>query len=184
MKKLILLFTIIAITWSCQKIETKIDKKKSITEINSTKEDVADPTVGLELEVVFNSSSVQGIINNESRWPTLVLWRKKFNCKRLGICKFHMSTDNKRFVGREVNIPLIFNSSNSTFSKITIEFTSSPSFLSTEDIRFYIDEDFKIDVTPEMNLPYQKIRIPEGIIEYDSSIGQYGGYQITIIGIN
>jgi hypothetical protein len=67
---------------------------------------------------------------------------------------------------------------------IILEFTSSPIFLSQEDIKFYVDEDFEIDVTSEMNLPFQKVVIPEGVIEYNSALGQFGGYILQIVGRN
>lgn len=110
---------------------------------------------------------------------------KETNCTTLGVCKFTMKSaiEDYSFIGREVNIPLIFDSTSRTFAKIKIEFTSSPSSLNSDLIRFYIDENFDLDVTPEMNLPFRKIGIPQNVIEYDSTIGQYGGYELNFVGI-
>lgn len=72
----------------------------------------------------------------------------------------------------------------SAFSSVYLAFTSSPSFLSTEDIKFIIDEDFDLTVTSAMNLHFQTLRIEAATINYDSTIGQYGGYTINIIGVD
>jgi len=189
MKKILLFSAIIAVitvVWSCQKTKTTIEKGSNLSEnYNDFKSDTIDPTDGLDFKVIFDSSSVQSIINNEAMWPTLVLWRKKTHCTTIGICKFKMkdATKDYSFIGRDVNLPLIFNSSSNTFSKIKIEFTSSPSSLDSDMIKFYIDENFDLDVTPEMNLPFNKIRIQKRIIEYDSTLGQYGGYELSFLGI-
>lgn len=136
------------------------------------------------MEVIFDSSSVQGIINNKALWPTLVLWKKP-KCEKLGVCKFKMknATDDHSLIGREVDVPIIYDSVSNSFSKIKLEFTSSPSFLNSNDIRFYIIGDFDLDVTPEMNLPFNIIRISSGIIEYDSTLGSFGGYEFDFVGV-
>lgn len=186
MRKMFLAVAIIAIVWSCQKTETTAKNLSDYSD-NSLKLDSVDPTSSLELEVLVDSSSLQGIINNNSRLPIATLWRKKANCRKLGICKWFPkppSPTTTSLTGREVNFPIIYNASSGTFSQIVLAFTSSPDFLSDEDIKFYIDEDFELSVTSDMNLPFQILKIQEDIIDYDSSIGHYGGYAISIIGTN
>jgi hypothetical protein len=81
-------------------------------------------------------------------------------------------------------LPLIYDEVSESFDPIILAFTSSAKFLSEEDIQFYVDEDFEIEVTNEMNLPFKTVRIPKGVIKFNSSIGSYGGYVINIVGIN
>lgn len=181
---IILIFSFIS---SCDKADViNSDQKQSESNFKSSDED--DPTAALELKIAVSSSEVVLISSNKSRGPIATLWRKRGGCEKLGICEwFPKNTniiDSRTFEGREVVTPLIYNASAGVFEPIILEFTSSPVFLSKEDIKFYVDEDFEIEVTSEMQLPFQKVVIPEGVIEYNSSIGQYGGYILQIVGRN
>ena len=185
MKKIVFLIVIIATTvaWSCQKAKT-IKEQKTLLFENNNKSDEFDPTETLEFKVIFDTVHAKGIINNKSLWPTLKLWRKKGGCKKIGICTAHWKkNDEYQFVGREVNVPIIYNSKTGIFSKVRLEFTSSPLFLDEDVIKFYIDDNFDFDVTPEMNLPFSIIRIEKGVIEYDETIGIFGGYELSFVGI-
>lgn len=181
---IVLVFSFIS---SCEKADVfNSNQKQSESKFKSSDEE--DPTSTLELKTPVSSSAIALIGSNKSRGPIATLWRKNSNCKKLGICKwFPKNTnviDSRTFEGREIVTPIIYNASTGVIEPIILEFTSSPIFLSQEDIKFYVDEDFEIDVTSEMNLPFQKVVIPEGVIEYNSAIGQYGGYVLQIVGRN
>ncbi len=190
MKKMFFLIGIIsffALISSCDKTDVlNAEKRQSESTLKSSDEE--DPTATLELKISVSSSEVALISSNKSRGPIATLWRKNSNCKKMGICKwFPKNTnviDSRSFEGREIVTPIVYNASTGVIEPIILEFTSSPVFLSQEDIKFYVDEDFEIEVTSEMNLPFQKVVIPEGVIEYNSAIGQYGGYILQIVGRN
>ncbi len=149
------------------------------------KYETEDPTSVLDLEVKIDEATIQKIVKNKSLGPIATLWRKNSGCKKLGICKWFPNVHNDiLLIGREVVLPIMYNVDSKSFEPITLAFTSSAKFLSEEDIQFYVDEDFEIEVINEMNLPYKTVRIPKGVIKFNSSIGSYGGYVINIVGIN
>jgi hypothetical protein len=186
MKKMLLFIAIIAIFCSCKKNENISEFKNPSNE----KYDVLvyeqeDPTSELDLEVIIDEAIIQKIVENKSLGPIATLWRKNSGCKKLGICKwFPKEHEDILLKGREVILPLIYNVDSESIEPIKLAFTSSAKFLSEEDIQFYVDEDFEIEVTNEMNLPFKRVRIPNGVIEFNSTIGSYGGYVINIVGIN
>jgi hypothetical protein len=187
MKNLLITLFIIfvfAFMQSCDKSEVSSNEQKQSESILKT----TDPTATLELKVQVSNSTTTFLSSNMSRGPIATLWRKNSNCTRLGICKWFPKTNNviddRTFEGREVVTPIIYNSSTGLIDPVVLEYTSLPTFLSQSDIKFYIDEDFELEVTSEMNLPFNKVVIQEGVIEYNSSIGQYGGYTLQIVGLN
>lgn len=184
---LIGIISIFALVSSCDKADV-LNSDQSQSESNLKSSDEADPTSTLELKVSTFISTIALVGSNKSLGPIATLWRKNSGCTRMGICKWFPKNshviDGRTFEGREVVTPIIYDVSTGVIEPITLEFTSSPVFLSQEDIKFYIDEDFEIEVTTEMNLPFQKIVIPAGVVLYNSSIGQYGGYVLQIVGRN
>lgn len=186
MKKMFLFIAIIAMAWSCKKTDNLSElTNPSNGKYDLLKYDPEDPTSLLDLEVKIDEVTIQKIVENKSLGPIATLWRKNSGCKKLGICKwFPKEHDEILLKGREVILPLIYDEVSESFDPIILAFTSSAKFLSEEDIQFYVDEDFEIEVTNEMNLPFKTVRIPKGVIKFNSSIGSYGGYVINIVGIN
>jgi hypothetical protein len=184
---LIGIFSVFALISSCDKADVfNPNQQQSESIFKSSDED--DPTENLDLKISVSSSDSALISSNKSRGPIATLWRKKSNCRKLGICEWFPKNndviDSRTFEGREIVTPIIYNASTGVIEPIILEFTSSPVFLSQEDIKFYVDEDFEIEVTSEMDLPFRKVVIPEGIIEYNPEIGEYGGYILQIVGRN
>ena len=179
------IISIIAFTMSCDK--TDVVKTETVLSESVIKTaEVEDPTASLELKVQVSNSMISLVSSNNSRGPIATIWRKNSNCTRMGICKWFPKNNNaingRSFEGRELITPIIYNASNGSIEPIFLEYTSSPALLSQADIKFYVDEDFEIEVTPEMNLPFNKVVIPQGVIEYNSAIGLNGGYILQIVG--
>lgn len=149
-----------------------------------------DPTINLQLNVKLNNSDISTLQNFNGSIPIEKLWRKRGGCKKVGICKWGTKVfeptdpfDVSYLTGREVLMPIILDSYQN-IRPVILQYTSDPTFLDSEDIKFYIDEDLTIDVTNDMNLPFDKIIIRENTIPYNPSIGNFGGYVINIEGLS
>lgn len=183
MKKIsIVLLMISMLMVSCTKDDSSKNTKYEdfVNSINKD-EEVIDPTIGLEFEVIVDEE-----LKKPGWWTIATLWKKKNGeCIKFGICQwFPTYKANLNFVGREVCFPLIYDETNSKFEDIRFEFTSSPTFLSKLDLVFSITEDFIIDVPSNMNLPFSQVKIAQDEVFYDSTIGAYGGYILNIVGVN
>jgi hypothetical protein len=175
--------------FSCSKVdipELKTDKMENQTFKN---ESCSDPTASLELSVALENGNGISVESKKPHWWVIAtLWRKSAKCRKLGICEWFpdntASVNSAIMTGRTVHFPIVFDTVNNVFEPILLSFTSSPLFLSSTDIKFYVDEDFDIYIDPENKTPFSAIRIPTGIINFDPLIGKFGGYKINIVGVN
>ncbi|GAB6278268.1 MAG: hypothetical protein STSR0006_02640 [Lentimicrobium sp.] len=111
------------------------------------------------------------------------LWRKSEDClRKLGVCKvqFFPPNTNKSVniddIWREIDIPITTSFDGGI---LNIYFAEDVSGYTAEDLKLYVDGDIFIEDSNEIFESTYKV--PDGIYMYDSTIGDFGGYAITII---
>lgn len=109
------------------------------------------------------------------------LWRKSEDClRKLGVCKVQFFPPDKSVnideIGREIDIPVTTSFDGGI---LNIYFAEDVSGYTADDLKLYVDEDIFIEDSNEIFESTYKV--PDGIYMYDSTIGDFGGYSITII---
>lgn len=169
-----------------KKEEPPTENERSLTTISGS---IDDPTASLTFKVILTPSDINYIENNVITGAIADLWSKRSGCKKIGICKwfpkvFEPADPNvysDLLIGRSVIFPIILDA-NGNIKPITLAFTSTPDFLEEDDKVFRIDEDFFIEVTDNMNLPFNQLIINQGDVNFDPNIGEFGGYHVQIVG--
>lgn len=114
---------------------------------------------------------------------TIKLWRKKYNClRRLGICRVTFFAPNDQEdddisfdSDREVSIAI---PNDFAGGDLYVYFSEDVSSYTSDELKLYIDEDIVADNSSDF---FSDIfEIPQGVYNYDSSLGEYGGYTIQL----
>jgi len=114
---------------------------------------------------------------------TIKLWRKKYNCLRgLGICRVTFFAPNNQEDNdisfdsdREVSIGI---PDDFTGGDLNVYFSEDVSSYTLDELKLYIDEDIVGDNSSDFF--NDVFEIPQVIYNYDSSLGEYGGYTIQL----
>ncbi|MBW7844019.1 MAG: hypothetical protein H3C40_14980 [Ignavibacterium sp.] len=109
------------------------------------------------------------------------LWRKSEDClRKLGVCKVQFFPIDKSLnlddIGREIDIPI---TSSFDGGILNIFFAEDVSKYTIEDLKLYVDGDIFIEDSNDIF--ESSYKVPDGVYMYDSTIGDFGGYSITII---
>lgn len=114
---------------------------------------------------------------------TIKLWRKKYNCeRRLGICRVTFFAPNNQEDNdisfdsdREVSIAI---PDDFTGGDLNVYFSEDVSSYTSDELKLHIDEDIVADNSSDFFSDV--FEIPQGLYNYDSSLGEYGGYTIQL----
>ena len=79
-------------------------------------------------------------------------------------------------IGREIDIPI---TSSFDGGILNIFFAEDVSKYTIEDLKLYVDGDIFIEDSNDIF--ESSYKVPDGVYMYDSTIGDFGGYTITII---
>jgi len=132
------------------------------------KEKVSDLTIKNTDNLMFKN-----IASKEAGDIAWRLWRKSRDCfGGIGIC--HIEKQQKQYNNNEnsrdnVIVPV---SENDKF--VTFCFSEDVSQYSADDLKFYIDE------TLTLNMDKKVLKVAEGVYNYDSTLGEFGGYKIPL----
>jgi len=184
MKSLFGIFFLTLFLFSCNESEDSLIYNNERGNILTENE--PDPTANFEFTSELNLSAAVGSVEYGGI-KIFSLWRKSKGCKKLGICEWFPKSAEDPIgpweVGRDVASVIAYDSLNNIIP-INFLFTEFPLGLTSQDLEFGIDEDFVIAVTPQMNLPFDTLKILADTLNFNSNIESYGGYTINIIGIN
>jgi len=100
------------------------------------------------------------------------LWRKSRNCfGGIGICHIEKNSlkSNQTSSRDNVVIPVSYND-----DFVVFNFSQDVSNFNVDELKFYIDEKLTLNMGEKMLI------INEGVYDYDSNIGEFGGYKIPI----
>lgn len=115
--------------------------------------------------------------------------REGYECPFIGFCKWGWQTykDGGGFnpspVDRQVVLPICKDSSDNIYP-IELHLTSDPSGISSSDLQFIITQPMVFIPDSLSNITFDELIVFPGLIPFDSTIGDYGGYTLTITGIN
>lgn len=162
----------LSLIYSCNKV-----KDESVNEITELKSTDNLNFFGYNYKPYQENISSRDIVI-----VRIKLWRKSQDCLRgVGVCKvqFFPPNQNKSVniddVGRVIDIPL---SASFDGGILNIYFAQDVSGYTAEDLKLYVDGDIFIEDSNEIFESTYKV--PDGIYMYDSTIGDFGGYSITI----
>lgn len=166
----LLLLSLIILTVSCSKENPKNISEDEITAISS------------DLKVSSKSSISNG--DNKS-FPIVIatLWRKKYNCRRLGICEWFPDFNNSELSEREVRIDFVLDPKTNNLNPLIVQLDQDPTGLPEEAIEFWVDEEMYIDKGAFEEFGFKGVVIKEGLYKYNPTIGKFGGYIIPLIGV-
>jgi len=161
----------LSLIYSCNKVQDE-----SINEIVELKNTDNLNFYGYNYKPYQENLSSRGIVIIRVKF-----WRKSEDClSKLGVCKVQFFPIDKSVnlddTGREIDIPITTSFDGGI---LNIFFAQDVSGYTAEDLKLYVDGDIFIEDSNEIFESTYKV--PDGIYMYDSTIGDFGGYSITII---
>jgi len=186
MKIVLFLVFMSFLIYSCQDSNESLLNER-YNESNITLDEELDPTSGFEFTSELDLTNAIGPVEYGAGFKIFSIRRKSNGCKKFGICEWFPKNAEEPIdpweVGRTVASLIAYDSLNNIIP-INFIFTEFPIGLTSEDLKFGIDEDFVMAVTPQMNLPFDSLKIYADTLSFNSNLGSYGGYTVNVVGIN
>lgn len=186
MKTIFIMALISFLIFSCKETDEPL-LDGNINGSKITMDEEPDPTEDFEFTSELDLPSAVGPVEYGAGFKIFSLWRKSKGCKKFGICEWFPKNAEDPIgpweVGRDVASVIAYDSLNNI---IPIKFllTELPLGLTSEDLKFGIDEDFVMAVTIQMNLPFDSLKVYADTLNFNSNLGSYGGYVVNVVGIN